>query len=143
MHAQRQPIARTARLERRTPLKRSTKPIPRVTKRRAKQLRDYALARASYLADNPVCEVWLRLNGWTKLGTLKYGRTQYGKTLEIDADELIRLGAPIATQIHHTNKRRGAMLNDETYWLAVCRVNHERIEQDKAWARREGFLLNF
>ncbi len=54
-----------------------------------------------------------------------------------------RLGAPRSTEIHHTNKRRGEMLNDETHWLAVCRANHERIENDKAWARRAGFLLNF
>lgn len=61
----------------------------------------------------------------------------------VSGSELIGLGAPAATEIHHVAKRRGKMLLDENHWLAVCRANHERIENDKAWARREGFLLNF
>lgn len=35
------------------------------------------------------------------------------------------------------------MLLDENFWLAVCRANHERIENNKTWAREQGFLLNF
>lgn len=54
-----------------------------------------------------------------------------------------KFAAPCATEIHHKAKRRGKMLLDENFWLAVCRENHERIEADKAWARREGYLLNF
>ncbi len=61
----------------------------------------------------------------------------------IDLIYRIDIQAPSATEIHHQAKRRGKMLNDERYWLAVCRKNHERIEADKAWARREGYLLNF
>jgi hypothetical protein len=59
------------------------------------------------------------------------------------ATELLDLDAPRATEIHHMNKRRGKMLLDESFWLAVCRKNHERIEQNKKWAREQGFLLNF
>jgi len=57
--------------------------------------------------------------------------------------ELLGYDAPRATEIHHMNKRRGKMLLDESFWLAVCRDNHERIELNKAWAREHGFLLTF
>jgi hypothetical protein len=50
---------------------------------------------------------------------------------------------PLATQVHHRNKRRGADLLDQTEWLAVSASAHHRIENDKAWARAQGYLLNF
>lgn len=136
-------------IQRRSPLRRGTAslkrtPIRRVSTKRAKQLREYATRRDRYLAENPICEVWLRENGWQKKGAGLYEKTVGAVTVEIAADALSEnVHAPASAEIHHVNKRRGAMLNDENHWLAVCRKNHERIENDKAWARREGFLLNF
>ena len=42
---------------RRTPLKRSTKAIRRVSKKRGKALREYARLRAKFLFEHPTCQV--------------------------------------------------------------------------------------
>lgn len=118
-----------------------TKPLRRVSKKRAKQLREYAKLRIDYLAAHPICEVWLRLNGWQEIHIAVWSRVGGGP--HVFAEELFRVGAPRAIEIHHMNKRRAAMILNTSYWLAVSRENHERIENNKAWARREGFLLNF
>lgn len=121
-------------------LKRRT-PIRRVSLKRASQIREYSKLRATYLELHPICEVWCRENGWQWISGNEYV-SQLSE--RVTGDWLISiLHAPRATEIHHVNKRRGAMLNDETHWLAVCRRNHDRIENDKAWARREVYLLNF
>lgn len=49
---------------------------------------------------------------------------------------------PAATEIHHTRKPKATYLNDERTWLAVCREMHEKIEQNKSWARERGYLQN-
>lgn len=143
-------------LKRRTPLRRGASPLKRsrlraVSKKRAGQFREYSEKRKAYLIANPVCEVWLRLNNWRRsrtglLGAAWYERASNGgvEFAEVSATILLQnFRAPASTEIHHTNKRRGEMLNDESYWLAVCRENHERIENNKSWARENGFLLNF
>ena len=134
-------------IHRKTPLRRGTaslkrSPLRRVSKKRAAQLREYSERRARYLADHPVCEVWCRERGFHWQGPDRYAHS-VPRPLETTGRALISRGAPAATEIHPTNKRRGEMLNDERHWLAVCRANHERIELNKAWARREGFLINF
>lgn len=121
-------------------------PLRRVSKKRAVQLREYSTRRERYLVANPICEVWLRENGWQKTGTaFEFEKASpVGPPIVLSALQLVRaFNAPRSIEIHHVNKRRGDMLNDETHWLAVSRKNHERIEENKAWARREGFLLNF
>lgn len=125
-------------MKRTAPLRRS-KPIRKVSLKRARQLREYSARRTYYLREHPICEVWLKENGWRQTDEI------FSKgPICASYNGLITIwSAPTATEIHHTNKRRGAMLNDERYWLAVCRENHERIENDKAWARANGFLLNF
>ncbi len=105
------------------------RPLPRVTKKRAKQNREYRAKVKAFLAIHPVCQVWMKENSVTETTQTVFA--------------LILAGAPEATQVHHMNKRRGAMLLDERYWLAVSDESHERIEQNKSWARANGFLLNF
>lgn len=46
-----------------------------------------------------------------------------------------------ATEIHHTNKRNGARLNDVRYWLAVSRDGHLWIHDHPKEAREAGWLL--
>jgi hypothetical protein len=50
---------------------------------------------------------------------------------------------PLSTEIHHKNKRRGADLLEPHFWLAVSQDAHRRIEENKAWARAECYLLDF
>ena len=120
------------------------KPLPRVTKKRAKENRQYNARVKVWLTEHPVCEVWCKENGfkWVAPGiyhSLVDGKQYPGVGL-IYAFEWL---APRATQCHHRNKRRKSMLLDERYWLAVCDENHKRIEENKSWARANGFLLNF
>ena len=48
-----------------------------------------------------------------------------------------------STDIHHTKKPRSTYMNDVDTWLAVCRICHSRIENNKAWARENNLLENF
>lgn len=45
-----------------------------------------------------------------------------------------------ATDIHHTKKPRATYLNAVETWMGLCRICHSRIENDKAWARENGYL---
>ncbi len=107
------------------------RPLPRVTKKRAKQLREYSKRRKAFLEAHPICQVWLKENSVTET------------TVSVAMLLLIYPQAPRSTEVHHRGKRRGEALLDESLWLACCQKNHERIEQNKSWARANGFLLNF
>lgn len=126
-------------MKRTSPLRRS-KPIRKVSTKRAKQLREYFARRVYFLRENPICQVWMRENGWTRRDASWF--TKDG--CDVNCTFLMHVHhAPAATEVHHVAKRRGEMLNDERHWLAVCRHNHERIEQNKSWARANGYLTNF
>ena len=139
-------LKRTTPLRRGGPLKRGAR-LRSVSTRRAGELKEYARVRAKYLAEHPICEVWLAENGWLELGNRTFTKKVHGYTYvvktEIDLTHDVLFAAPRATEIHHKAKRRGARLRDSRYFLAVCRKNHERIENNKAWARSKGYLLNF
>lgn len=125
---------------RKTPLKRGGW-LRKASPKRAKQLREYSTARKVFLAAHPICQVWLAENGWEELGSYQYGSMRYGITLGMLLH--YNFAAPFSTEVHHKNKRRGAMLLDQAFWMAVSREAHERIESNKAWAREKGYLLNF
>lgn len=138
-------LKRNKPLLRKTPLARGNSqlkrtPLRRVSTTRAAELRLYSLRRKRFLAENPVCEVFLILGGWKKIGPAKW-TTILGEPADLNA--LLAGGCPASTQVHHKNKRRRAMLLNEDFWMAVSRENHERIENNKSWAREKGFLLNF
>ena len=137
-------MKRNKPLQRHTPLARSRKPIRRATPKRANQLREYAKRRVRFLAEHPICGVWLKQNGWQQIGIADSYVRQKVATVDFVSAHCLRAGgAPAATEIHHRAKRRGALLLEEAFWLQVCAANHELIEQHKSWARENGFLLNF
>jgi hypothetical protein len=124
--------------------------MPRITDKRRAELTEYRKLRKQFLADNPVDEIWLAENGWKPCGfspVANVGKlySRGPETMQtVDADYLIdTYGAPRSTEIHHKAKRRGPMLNETQFWLALCRKNHERVESSKSWARANGYLLNF
>ena len=92
-----------------------------MSSKRSKELREYAKLRKVYLEAHPYCEVCLKENG------LKYE----GKPLD----------APSSEDIHHVRGRWHDRLNDERYFLAVCRESHDRIHRDPAWAYERGYML--
>lgn len=118
-------------IQRRTSLRRGTSqlkrtPIRRVSKKRAKQLREYTKLRNEFLALHPICQVWLKENG-------------IEETTE-NVFLLMLRNAPASTEIHHMNRRNGARLNDESEWLAVCRGCHQWIHNNPRAARAAGWL---
>lgn len=107
-------------------------PLRRVSIKRAKELREYSKLREAYLVAHPYCQVAIKINGLDEAKVIENcGHDGYGG--------IVRL----ATEIHHVGKRYGSRLNDTSKWLAVSRLMHLRIEQDKTWARANGLLDNF
>lgn len=45
-----------------------------------------------------------------------------------------------STQCHHRNGRNSKNYLDETTFMALCAGCHERIENNKSWARANGYL---
>jgi hypothetical protein len=138
-------------IARRKPLKRSTKPLKRsrispVSKKRAKEMRTYSKLRKECLEKQPVCEVWLHENGWKCIrfkDVFQDALYHRDGTFKIDQapawwliDECM---APQATEIHHRDKRGKNYLNVATF-MCVSRQGHEKIENNKSWAREVGFL---
>lgn len=113
------------------------KPLPKRTKKRAAEERLYRKLAMEYLIANPICQVWLKENGWTRQTGMALGRAN-GETAH-----LLTIAGPRSTELHHRAKRRGKLLCDTRYFLAVCSANHAKIEQNLGWARKEGFSLNF
>ena len=120
------------------------KPIPRISDRRRAELAEYKKMRIAFLAVHPICQIWLVENGWEEAGNQLYIKRGMNPPITADQCKLyFEFKAPLATDIHHTNKRRDSMLNQTEFWLALCRKNHSRVERNKAWARANGYLLNF
>ena len=46
-----------------------------------------------------------------------------------------------ATEIHHSNGRRGEYLLDTRYWYAVSREGHLYIHNNPEWAEENGYLI--
>jgi hypothetical protein len=134
------PVAKKASTLRRTHLK----PVSAKRKREAKE---YAKLRAEFLANRPICEVWLKENGWTQIKFAgpwescyqRNSTTTPGKVNIVGPDYLLTEGAPQSRDLHHAAKRGRNYLNVAT-WMAVSRKNHERIEGNRKWARQMGFL---
>lgn len=103
--------------------------------RRLEQTSLYLYRRKLFLLAHPYCQVWLAEHGVAEAEALRGGGV-----IEVGGATAI---IPLATEIHHQNKRRGRDLLDQQYWMAVSTYGHRRIEANKAWARAQGFLLDF
>lgn len=110
-------------------------PLRRISARRLEETRWYHYRRRQFLLAHPYCQVWLAEHGIAEdVAQRQRGRVQFDGAI---------VSVPLATEIHHQNKRRGVDLLEQRYWMAVSRDAHERIEGNKAWARAQGFLLDF
>lgn len=120
----------------RTPLKRSKKPIRKVSQKRAPQLRQYTKDRLDFLEKNPWCQIYIRRfnidpaevrehNGAYKVMNLG---TAYWKMV------------PLATDIHHVRGRVGLMLLDQKYWMSACREQHDWAHANGKQARLQGII---
>jgi hypothetical protein len=115
-------------------LKRSR--LRRISARRLFETDLYRYRVRLFLLKHPYCQVWLAERGIEE----EWAKAQNGLVCGTDG---VRMVVPLATQVHHRNKRRGADLLDQTEWLAVSREAHAWIENHKDWARARGFLRDF
>lgn len=121
----------------RTAIKRSTKPIRKVSTKRRRQLGQYTDLRKEYLAKHPWCEVYCKRFKVNYPGLFKTN----GIYLEHapSGSAYIR-HVPLSTDIHHVAGRIGEKLNDSNDWLAACREQHEWIHNNPKEARALGVL---
>ena len=45
------------------------------------------------------------------------------------------------SDVHHKAGRHGSLLLDEFYWMAVCRLCHDWIGDNKSLAKEKGWLI--
>lgn len=102
-------------MQRRTPIKRTAKPLrrtplARVSKKRRKENREYLRLREGFMASHPHCEVCVP-----------------------------NICQHRSTDVHHA-QGRGINLCNVNSWVSVCRPCHEHIHQHPSWARENGYL---
>lgn len=90
------------------------KPIRRASKKRTKELREYSKRRKHFLGLWPICQATAII--WPNLLS------------------------PASQEIHHMRGKIGVLLNDERYWLAVCREAHNWIHSHPSESRKLGLL---
>lgn len=113
-------------------------PLRKVSSKRSRELREYSKKRKAFLAEHPLCQVWLSRNRYRELGQGFYE----DRANKIHSDLMVEAnGCPRACDIHHKAGRTGWRLNDESQWMAVSREAHEFIHRNPSEARRRGWLV--
>lgn len=105
-------------IKRKTPLRRASKPMRRVSKRRAGENREYSIVRMRYLMEHPWCEACKKVRPIMSAA----------------------FGPGASTEIHHFRGKLHRLLNDSRFFLAVCRECHDFIHDNGYAARRLGLL---
>jgi hypothetical protein len=123
-------------IQRNTPLRRSSRLKSRSSKAQT-VARLYSRDAARYLEQHPFCQIWLARNEADEEMIL----TAYRSSGSPSSWEFRGTRIPRSTEIHHRNKRDGARLRDQRWWLAACREQHEWVEMNKSDARALGYLL--
>lgn len=116
---------------RRTSLLRRT-PLARVSKKRAKALREYAKKRKAFLAAHPFCQVRIAVFGLTE----NFVIWAEGKMPNWAGGWM-----PRATEVHHKAGRSGKNFLDESTWMAVSREGHRWLHNNPREARARGWIL--
>lgn len=94
------------------PTVRQKKLSPRSPKRNLQEA-EYSVKRKQFLNNNPMCQVHL-----------SNICTQY------------------ANQVHHKKGRIGDLLNDDTFWLAICGACHSWVELNPIEAKELNLSVN-
>lgn len=110
-----------------------TTPISNVSSRRKTERAEYTREAARYLALHPYCQIFIFRHELSEEAVLRgKGQLVYmGKTIRV----------PRASQIHHRNKRDGARLLDQRWWMSASAIEHDWVEHHKDVARALGLLL--
>lgn len=125
-----------------SPLKRS--PMPKMSAKRKVEVREYSKLVKRLLFERPLCELWLAENGWkqTQFGPELWFYEKLSEGNMVDCGGVAHLelmGAPHSAECHHRLKRGRNYLNYDSF-MALSTENHKRVEDNKRWARANGFL---
>ncbi len=106
------------------------RPLPRVTKKRAKQLREYSIRSKAFLIRHPYCQAFMEDRGHKEDEVKMHGGFAPGGFGQV----------PFSTEVHHREGRIGEKLLDESTWMAVCNDVHMWIHANPSAARAKGWL---
>jgi hypothetical protein len=120
------------------PISRKT-PLKKISERRIEESKQYFILRENFLKNHPLCMVDLFELGYDPKAKCIVEKEVAWIYVEPNYHVVPINRINPATEIHHGSKRGKNYLKTETWW-AVCRKNHERIENNKSWARSVGFL---
>ena len=82
-----------------------------------KKMKTYNVIRKEFLTENPTCQC-------------------------VIAGKRLQCCQGVATDIHHKAGRLGDKLTDTDYWMSLCRLCHNHIEEKRDWAMTHGFLIS-
>lgn len=104
-----------------------------VSKRRSTERKDYNRLKAEYLEAHPFDQIYIAIRGLNEDTIIRSDGyfQENGRRYRVARSD----------QIHHRNKGRGRRLNDTRWWMATSRLSHDLVEDNKEWAREEGYLL--
>ena len=103
--------------------------MKRRSAKRARQTGIYVREEEKFLEAHPFCQAWIFNERLDERFVLASGGIVEGVMV------------PRSTEVHHRNKKDGDRLLDQRWWLAVCRTQHDWIENHKNLARESGLLL--
>jgi len=137
-------------MQRRTYLKRSSKPLrrtrlARISPKRRKQRAVYRDVRLDHLRDHPLCQLTIAYHRFDEREVLAALEGAGGRDRWADVHggrfQFRGISIPFATEIHHRNKCDGERLTDPRWFASSTRRLHDWVEDHKDQARQEGFLL--
>lgn len=118
------------------PAKRSG--LPRTTRLRAQQRRQYNQMKPGYLEAHPYCQITIAYLGLKEAEVIHFNGAFW---IHKDPASKSRYGTvPRANQLHHRNKANGIRLIDFNYIMSACDAAHDWTERKKDHARRLGIL---
>lgn len=145
-------------MKKRTPLKRSPKPLKRtrlklVSDKRRKEMATYKALREDLLRERPMCDIWLTLAGHDKASidnfqeiaviALQQGMDVPPFYAGAKASELKAMGLPTycprSFDCHHRLKRGKHYIDKESF-MAASRSCHQWVHDNPREARKLGLL---
>ena len=117
--------------------------IKPVSAKMAKISKIYRALKLEFIQANPVCQWWLKENGWFRLdGPLPHYKRVGDLGLTVWGPEAMHrcFKAPYSEECHHT-KGRGKYMLDVSTWMAISSEAHRYLHDHVAEAYAKGYML--
>lgn len=114
--------------------------IKPVSATKAKLQKIYSALRKAYLAEHPICEWWLKENGWKRAEGIEIRFHPPHGLGSWNIACLVAVGAPPSEEVHH-RKGRGKYYLDTSTWMAVSSAGHRWIHDNPKLAYERQYML--